>query len=366
MPRRPRHSPHTILIVCEGSKTEPFYFNGLKHEAEASGIYPYGLEITIDPTPQEEDDTTITVPNPHKTRRQRRQLKPADSVLQGEIEPEYRAIPAQYVRKAQLGLEDGTFDDAYAVFDKDGHPAHALAFSIAENVIHGKKARIGFSSISFEQWVLLHFEFSIHPFAKSECKYEDGQYIGCGTEGAHTGCAGARCVAGYLRTNGHNYEKNDAALWELLRDRLLPAFRHAARLRYVQRHQLAAARPYEVNPYTDLDFVIGRILGLDQFEAVALGEVFERSGIQYSVMKDPEDVLRMAVVNRSSGTAIVRPEIFWTDHTGRCIDQRTERLVLTPGSEIGLLIARPDTTLLEEIELNIRLDNKYVYLITEA
>jgi hypothetical protein len=51
-------------------------------------------------------------------------------------------------------------DTAWCIFDKDGHANIAQAFDEA----HKHNIRLAFSSICFEFWIVLHFEFTTRPF----------------------------------------------------------------------------------------------------------------------------------------------------------------------------------------------------------
>ncbi len=64
------------------------------------------------------------------------------------VEVGFLAQPTRYVREAQLGLIDGTYDEAWAVYEQDGHPEHteALALATADPL---QLVHIGFSSDCF-------------------------------------------------------------------------------------------------------------------------------------------------------------------------------------------------------------------------
>lgn len=218
MSRQIRSLRRNILIVCEGETTEPEYFSALKNLALATGIWD---EIIIAPKPRsdEPEEPKGKSPSPHKSQRTSR--KPIGRILDEADEVEqrydYKQTPASYVKEARDGLKEDTFSEAWAVFDKDGHPAHEQAFALARETINGKPVRIAFSSIAFEHWILLHFEKNTTAFVKSECKHipenrRDEESLECGTDTNPGDCKGIRCASGYLRTK--NYWKGSTKIWE--------------------------------------------------------------------------------------------------------------------------------------------------------
>jgi hypothetical protein len=104
--------------------------------------------------------------------------------------------------KLKWDLEDGTYSEVWAVFDKDGHPNHEEAFNLASTDIAGKKVNIAFTSIAFEYWILLHFESNDTAFVKSMCR-QGKEYYYCGLESHADDCIGAKCVCGRIVTTGY-------------------------------------------------------------------------------------------------------------------------------------------------------------------
>lgn len=331
MARKPRPIKYSILIVCEGTATEPNYFKGLSNEIRNLSTDFEEIIVAIDPKPKE-DDPVPPANIPHKSARKKRELQQRDTIIKGEIEPQYAADPVRYVRTAQLGLADGTYEEAYAVFDQDGHPRRGEAYDLAEKEVNGKKVQIGFSSISFEHWVLIHFELNQTPFEKSECKDDAGRYLGCGMPGDTIGCRGNRCVAGYIRENDHHgYNKNGRTLWNDLRTRLTRASRHAA----VLRNNALLTNPdlpiYDLNPYTDLDLVIGRILRLPSYMASVLGQTLLDQDINYRVDLPTDDTIRIHVENQKNEAFLFNSPVFFSDDNAEILGSSTLRKLLNPG-----------------------------------
>lgn len=141
--QRGRVACERILIVSEGSKTEPLYFDEIRVE----------LRLPI---------RNVTV---------------SAGVLGTE--------PIQVVRYAKdlfengdphKGIEPRAFDQVYAVFDRDDHHTYYDALRSAES-LEGKlkndeKRRVPFKAIasvpSFELWLLLHYQDIQMPLHRDE------------------------------------------------------------------------------------------------------------------------------------------------------------------------------------------------------
>lgn len=124
--RRPYQSPHEfVLIVCEGSKTEPKYFSALRNELKLShaNIRICGKECGSSPI----------------------------SVVDYAIE-EFK--------------KTGDYKRVYCVFDKDRHETYEAAL---DKAFHTKlRAGVKLFAITsvpcFEFWLLLHFEDTARPY----------------------------------------------------------------------------------------------------------------------------------------------------------------------------------------------------------
>lgn len=128
-------------------------------------------------------------------------------------------------------------DSLWVVYDKDGYTKHPQTFDIARS----NGINIVFSSISFEYWILLHFEYTARPFNKSE-------------EIIH-----------YLKHNFEfEYEKGMRKLFEQIQDKMDKACEFAKRIRNEQKIcTRETANIYELNPYTDMDILIEEIKNIE-------------------------------------------------------------------------------------------------------
>ena len=129
--RRP--APHRaprpfVLIVCEGAKTEPQYFDGFRKAKRLSR----GL---IEIVPGSESGT-----NP-KSIVEHAKARRAEATKRENIE----------------------FDEVWCVFDRDEHEWFAEAMEQAR----ANHMRVALSNPSFELWLLLHFEYCSKPLKRS-------------------------------------------------------------------------------------------------------------------------------------------------------------------------------------------------------
>jgi len=255
----------TILIVCEGENTEPSYFESIKDFIiDKLKVIPLNekpkIRIRISPIPKREKDEIFTLRKGAKKRELKKLNKEEEDLLKTfEVEEEYKTQPVRYVREAQMGLENNSYDEVWAVFDKNGHPKHKEAFELAAKRINNKIVNIAFNSVSFEQWILLHFEQNSTSFNKSQCK-EDGAVINCGSKSHAKDCNGTLCICGYLIVKGYS-SKTLSKKKFLFQE--LPVVKTAIDNSVWLRNNSNNAMPiYEINPFTSLDRLVFRLINL--------------------------------------------------------------------------------------------------------
>ncbi|GAB3719274.1 hypothetical protein GCM10027592_62770 [Spirosoma flavus] len=204
MTKKKRTLATSIFIACEGKNTEPIYFERINEEIEENGQ----LAVTIYPDRNEEN-------------------------------PKSDALGL--IKEAQSRIDD--YDEVWVVFDKDGYTKHKEAFELADQAINGKKINIAFSSIAFEQWVLLHYEKSSAPFPKSADiikKLQEEEYY------------------------SEYSKKANFDIYPKLKDKTNTAIENAAWLRYTMNTQFGTIPIFELPAYTDVDRLIKRLFGIDQ------------------------------------------------------------------------------------------------------
>lgn len=115
---RTRTERRAILIVSEGVRTEPDYFNGLARAERRSNITVHSMALTVVGTGRDP-----------------------------------RRVVAEAKRQAQLAGAD-PFDSVWAVVDVDQHS------NLQDAIIDAKACgvRVVISNPCFEVWLLMHFE----------------------------------------------------------------------------------------------------------------------------------------------------------------------------------------------------------------
>lgn len=121
------------LIVCEGTKTEPNYFEGLKKNL------PPGVVDTIDLDIEGTGHNTLTVID-----------------------------DAQKIRERLEKLSGRTFDEIWAVFDRYSFPDQ----NFNNAIFKGKAVGIhcAWTNEAFELWYLLHFQFFQNSMSRDDYK----------------------------------------------------------------------------------------------------------------------------------------------------------------------------------------------------
>lgn len=127
--RKPTRKPYDkVLIVCEGSKTEPLYFQELVDHYE---IHSANVKISGDCG----SDPLSVVNHGFELYRQERQSG------------------------------SGPFNRVYCVFDRDTHPTYKKALERLEELKPNNVFFAANTVPSFEYWLLLHFTYTTAPYA---------------------------------------------------------------------------------------------------------------------------------------------------------------------------------------------------------
>jgi len=170
--RRAKKSPYeVVLIVCEGGKTEPNYFNGLK---KAFRINSANIRIC------------------------------------GCGEDPLRVVKFAI----KTFREEKEFDRVYCVFDRDRHASYHTALEKINHTRLGQGAKIfAVPSVPcFEFWLLLHFTYTTKPFQ------------------APVGESICSRVIKKLKTYLPNYEKGSQHIFQEIQDRVDDALVNAHRI----------------------------------------------------------------------------------------------------------------------------------------
>lgn len=212
-----------LFIACEGTSSEYQYFDSWAQTDEALNFFE-----RIDVYPDENEG------------------KP-------------KTTPYQLYEKAKKVIEDGSANFAWIVFDKDNHPRLPETFNDAG----AAGVKIAFSSRSFEEWVLMHFEKIYTTFNATECKDPAGRPTNCGSP-VVPNCAPVNCLTGHIRRQNFipDYSKKKTFdLFPAISHRTEIAVVNAAWLRFQVNSSVNTAQPalQTLNPYTDVDQLIFKL-----------------------------------------------------------------------------------------------------------
>ena len=253
--RKLRQLKQSIYIVCEGTNTERIYFERIAQENDVFEKYA----ITVYPSEEDQRRASTQGGEPIRT----------DAV--------------NLVKLAKQEIKN--YDEVWAVFDKDGYTQHEKAFDDADK--HGIK--LGFSSIAFEHWILLHYEQNRNSFLNSQN------------------------VIDYLKEKSYftGYSKKpDISIYPRLQNLTQTAIENAAWLRMEMEKNLAACdnKIYELNPYTTVDDLVRKLL---DFNRVTYGYIKETLTISdfsitvNDVQRDGGITLSVCIVNHGKCSYLV-------------------------------------------------------------
>lgn len=200
--REPHREPYdVVLIVCEGAKSEPAYFRGLRSAYRLSNANIF--------------------------------VTPADG-----------SDPMSIVKFAEDNRErsPNEFDRVFCVFDRNGHTNYDEALARIANSDAGRRGKLQAitSWPCFEIWVLLHFRYSTAPFSRTASK---------------SSCDSA--IAELLEFFPA-YTKGRQTVFEELADRMSTAIGHAKRL---QAHNAGCG---SMNPSTRIHDLVEYLIGIKQ------------------------------------------------------------------------------------------------------
>jgi hypothetical protein len=299
-----QHFRKTILIVCEGAKTEPDYFKEFRDIiiSKDPGIY-----IKLDPIPKddkekEEEEKKIKLREGGRTRVVKNTVDQFPDLI---VEEGYLSQPTYYVRKAQLGLVDSVYDEVWAVYDKDGHASHQEAVELAKNIINDKKVNIAFNSISFEYWILLHFENNSTGFQKSMCRTNlpdnKKEYHFCGEDSHKLDCQGTNCVCG--RIVGQGYLIYEDQKKEFLFSKYFANVNQAVERAVILKNSYIGNHSpvYDLNPYTTTHRIVFKLLQLPDVDYTwfEFDEIQSVDNFTFS-LKNQNKTLKISIINNDS------------------------------------------------------------------
>ena len=261
----------SILIVCEGTKTEPWFFRKL-----IEWLKKQGKEINyfydIYPTPQkegeeeDEEDSDIdksTIHNCRKTSGRKTHNIPNNPELNQTGDLHIGGNPLNWVKWGISKSE--SYSEVFIVFDKDKHPKMQEAYELVESK-HDKKITIILNSRSFEYYMLLHFETIYRSFDKTECGEKRNGHtrsFKCCLPNAKKNkeCKGTVCINGYARLKGYWTKSKDEFAF-MTATNIWRGMANGEKIRQKALEVNPAKATYELNPYVDAQKLIARLMNM--------------------------------------------------------------------------------------------------------
>jgi RloB-like protein len=194
-----------ILIICEG-ETESEYFNAFKTDESLKSSL---AGVSIDA------------------------YQPTDFSPLGLVNEAKR-------KKKDAERQKNPFDSIWVVFDKDGHAKIPEAFQAAKDA----KIKRAFSSVCFEFWVVLHFEFTSKVFNDSDD------------------------LVSYIKKKHYSEYKKGSECFTHLRQKVEVAIANAQRICKSADADIDAGymKLCEYNPYTNVHELVLELLSLKKEE----------------------------------------------------------------------------------------------------
>jgi hypothetical protein len=320
-----RNSDYSLLIICEGDKTEPTFFASIRDQILLGHYLQKKIAVSIQPEPKAAEPIPEEDSDLRPKRKSRTAFTPEDKIYAIKGAP-----PLSWVNAGKEALKDGSYNEVWVVFDHDNHPAREEAFGAAEEEINGKKVQIAFSSVAFEYYLLVNFERLYTRFVTSECR-EGKKPIYCSLHQHEKDCHGLRCIGGYARSKNYwTNSKTSESLFPVIKDRLSTGFLNSHWLRYQSEKEEGTSPVFNRNPYLTSDLLVNRLTNdgehgyyfsvPDVF--ISLKQIEIRFSATYS----------LTITNSSKITLIVPPGFLRRiSHTNETLEELGNRQVLKPG-----------------------------------
>ena len=297
----------SIYVVCEGSKSEPWFLRRfIECVAQRFGI---NYDVTIYPTPQSQTEELEDDMLKSKVRRKNHRKTSGRHIIGGsDVEPLKRTEtpqggnPLYWVRHGKEKLS--SFSEVFVVFDKDGHPKMKEAFEEAAMPdSNGKKVTVILNSRSFEYYMLLHFERIYRAFEKTECGEKDKathhtRYFRCCLPSAVVGkaCYGNVCINGYARRNGYWSDSKDEHTF-VSATNIWRGVENGEYVRNLALNQNQGMLVYELNPYVEFQDILARLM---EMRILRDGDIISRDCGRHETQSIIRDKDTLIIENGSS------------------------------------------------------------------
>lgn len=206
--------PGPLYLVCEGEKTEISFYSDLQAELIKAGMASF-TQVDFYKVPKPKKDADMLENGEIRAEGGRHV-----SMIGGIVLPTANYEPLNWIKIAFSKFP--AYSETWAVFDNDHRNISPNRSPLIDNAFTeyrklrqtASNVHIAYSSLSFEYYLLQHFEFLYHEFHKTECYITNRNgkhdYRNCCSkdhknppkEGACDGDLGHNCcINGYARRN---------------------------------------------------------------------------------------------------------------------------------------------------------------------
>lgn len=279
----------SLFIACEG-QTEERYFKAIAEDINS--ISEYAIKVVI-----------------------------------LDIEEGTRQDPLGLIDEAISRKQTEAYDECYVVFDRD-RDGNELIFENAFKKASENSIGIAFSNISFEHWILLHFKRNCKSFQKSDCN----------SRGEKCVCNGNLCICSCLRTHYPDYKKGRHSLYKEIKDWNHRANINSAWLRNKMRLSIGSKPLHKVNPYTDVDILLRKLLGLPEYNFAEVSDLIKFNDFEFCVAsvskKDQTISLIVDIKNMSDGNIVINntTECSISSPNGTTYPHLIHRIIIPPNA----------------------------------
>lgn len=232
------------------------------------------------------------------------ELIDSDSDLEFWIKVEVRVIkdgdktdPIGLIEEAITARKVNGYDEAWVVFDRDRERDKEI--DSATILANENNISIAFSSISFEHWILLHYERNIFAFERSDC---ESRRDVCD-------CDGEKCVSKYIIMHFYpKFKKGYSLLYDDLKELEKDALMNAAWLRLIQFSNSSNNNKYILNPYTDNDLLISKLLNYKTHIYLKIGDSISDKELIIKVLditKENKDIKIIIELDNKRSTSYI-------------------------------------------------------------
>lgn len=276
-----------IYIICEGEETENNFINDFDHQLQHLRYFRYAEGFKIVPYPKKKSDNDNLIGA---------RIAPKRQMKGDKLEPVFTGEPP--VKWVKAGIEAlKKFSEVWLVFDNDYHSGRAEAFQMIKNCRAKdveNNLNVAYSSLSFEYYMLQHFNYLYYRFEKTEHRIGKEKQNCCRIDTPYLPKDGAcqgeldnvdmpACIEGYARKQGYWTNSKIGGTFSMMRN-IWAGICNSSRVKWESidaEFKLPVNERryvYDLNPYLNTYHIMLRMMDMKSVEP---GTVVEESGFRF-------------------------------------------------------------------------------------